>query len=140
MKSEVVRQEPGCQPTARRPIAEIFRGTARGATRSCLRLGISADAISYFSIAAAAGAAVCFWQSGRHPWLLIVAPLLCGLRLWCNMLDGMVALACGKASWRGEILNDLRHNQDVQFQRLAQLQAEMDLIARAWEKLQRRVS
>jgi len=41
---------------------------------------------------------------------------------------------------RGEILNDLRHNQDVQFQRLAQLQAEMDLIARAWEKLQRRVS
>src|SRR5439155_9320458 len=27
--------------------------------------------------------------------------------LWCNMLDGMVALASGKASWRGEILNDL---------------------------------
>ena len=40
-------------------------------------------------------------------WLLFVAPLFCYLRLWCNMLDGMVALAAGKASWRGEILNDL---------------------------------
>lgn len=39
--------------------------------------------------------------------LLIVAPLLCYLRLWCNMLDGMVALGSGQASWRGEILNDL---------------------------------
>jgi hypothetical protein len=35
---------------------------------------------------------------------------------------------------RGEIINDLRHNQDVQFQRLAQLQAELDLIRRAWER------
>ena len=42
-----------------------------------------------------------------HPWLLFVAPLFCYLRLWFNMLDGMVALAAGKASWRGEILNDL---------------------------------
>lgn len=56
---------------------------------------------------AAAAAGVCFWKSGRDAWLLIVAPLFCYLRLWCNMLDGMVALAAGKASWRGEILNDL---------------------------------
>jgi phosphatidylglycerophosphate synthase len=33
--------------------------------------------------------------------------MFCYLRLWCNMLDGMVALASGKASHRGEILNDL---------------------------------
>jgi phosphatidylglycerophosphate synthase len=55
----------------------------------------------------AAVAAVCFWKSGSHPSLLILAPLLCYLRLWFNMLDGMVALASGKASARGEILNDL---------------------------------
>src|SRR6202012_1098880 len=42
-----------------------------------------------------------------HPWLLLLGPAFCYLRLWCNMLDGMVALASGKASWRGEILNDL---------------------------------
>ena len=40
---------------------------------------------------------------------------------------------------RGEILNDLRRNQDIQFQRIAQLQAELDVIARAWKKFQRGV-
>lgn len=38
---------------------------------------------------------------------------------------------------RGELLNDLRHNQDIQFKRIAQLQAELDVIARAWEKFRR---
>jgi phosphatidylglycerophosphate synthase len=56
---------------------------------------------------AAALAAVCFWQAHAHPWLLLLGPGFCYLRLWCNMLDGMVALAAGKASYRGEILNDL---------------------------------
>ena len=41
------------------------------------------------------------------PALLLVAPLLCYARLWLNMLDGMVALAAGTASRRGEIFNDL---------------------------------
>jgi hypothetical protein len=36
---------------------------------------------------------------------------------------------------RTEIINDLRHNQEMQFQRLAQLQAELDLIRRAWERV-----
>jgi len=98
---------PGYQPAARRPIAEGFRRTARGAVRFCLRTGIDADAISYFSIVAAALAALCFWQSARHPTLLILAPFFCALRLWCNMLDGMVALAAGQAGGRGEVLNDL---------------------------------
>ena len=95
------------EPTSRRPIAEGFRSTAHLATALCLRLGVHADAISYASMVAAAAAAFCFWKSGSRPSLLILAPLLCYLRLWCNMLDGMVALASGKASWRGEILNDL---------------------------------
>ena len=95
------------QPTSRRPIAEGFRRTARGATRFCVRVGIHPDAISYLSVVFAALAALCFWQSTRYPLLLIIAPLFCFLRLWCNMLDGMVALAAGRASWRGEVLNDL---------------------------------
>ena len=95
------------QPTSRRPNADSFRATARGAVRCCVRQGIHPDVISYFSVVAAALAAVCFWQAGSHPWLLLVGPAFCYLRLWCNMLDGMVALASGKASWRGEILNDL---------------------------------
>jgi phosphatidylglycerophosphate synthase len=95
------------EPTSRRPIADAFRGTANTATRLCVRYRIHPDAISYLSIVAAAIAAILFWKSGRHPALLLFAPLFCYLRLWFNMLDGMVALAGGKASWRGEILNDL---------------------------------
>jgi phosphatidylglycerophosphate synthase len=98
---------PGYEPTSRRPIAEIFRRTAQCATRLCLRLGLHPDAISYLSILAAVLAGVCLWKSGAHPILLLFAPGFCYVRLWCNMLDGMVALAAGKASWRGEILNDL---------------------------------
>ena len=95
------------EPTSRRPIGEGFRATARFATALCVRLNVHPDAISYASVIAAAIAAFCFWKSGVHPWLLFVAPLSCYLRLWFNMLDGMVALASGRASWRGEILNDL---------------------------------
>lgn len=95
------------EPTSRRPIGEGFRATARFATTWCVDNNISADAISYASIVAAALAAIAFWKSGQFSWLLFVAPLFCYLRLWFNMLDGMVALASGKASWRGEILNDV---------------------------------
>lgn len=98
---------PGYQPTSRRPIADSFRKTAHGAVQFCVRHEIHPDAISYFSIVAAALGTVCFWQASAHPWLLVAGPAFCYLRLWCNMLDGMVALASGKASWRGEILNDL---------------------------------
>jgi phosphatidylglycerophosphate synthase len=98
---------PPYHPTSRRPIADVFRRTAAGAVRLCVRTRIHPDAISYLSIVAAALAAVCFWWSGRAPWLLIVGPLFCYFRLWCNMLDGMVALAADKASHRGELMNDL---------------------------------
>jgi phosphatidylglycerophosphate synthase len=94
-------------PSSRRPISEIFRRTADAATRFCVQNGIHPDTISYLSILAAIAAAICFWKSGQARWLLIVAPLFCYLRLWFNMLDGMVAVAAGKASRRGEILNDL---------------------------------
>ena len=94
------------QPTSRRPIAHMFRLTANAATRWCVRRGIHADSISYASVVAAAAAAICFWRSSDAPFLLLIAPLFAYVRLWCNMLDGMVALASGQASWRGEILND----------------------------------
>src|SRR5260370_17248038 len=95
------------QPTSHRPIAQMFRRTGYAATNLCVRQGIPPDAISYLSIVAALIAALCFWKSGRNVWLLIIAPLFCYLRLWFNMLDGMVAVAAEKASARGEILNNL---------------------------------
>ena len=95
------------QPSSRRPIAAVFRRTGDAAARFCVSHGIDADAISYLSIVAALIAAIGFWKSGATRWLLVVSPLFCYLRLWFNMLDGLVAVAAGKASRRGEILNDL---------------------------------
>ena len=95
------------ESNSRRPIASLFRQTGGAATKFCVRYRIHPDAISYLSIVAALIAGICFWKSGARPWLLIIAPLFCYLRLWFNMLDGMVAFAGGTASRRGEILNDL---------------------------------
>ena len=97
----------GYQPSSRRPIADVFRRSAHGVTALCVRWDVHPDTVSYLSIVASAAAALCFWQAGRHPVLLLVAPVFCYVRLWFNMLDGMVALASGKASSRGEILNEL---------------------------------
>jgi phosphatidylglycerophosphate synthase len=69
--------------------------------------GVHPDVISYLSMVASAAAAICFWQAARWPVLLLLGPLLCYVRLWFNMLDGMVALASGKASRHGEILNEV---------------------------------
>jgi phosphatidylglycerophosphate synthase len=95
------------QPTWRRPIAGVFRRTATAAVDWCVRRGVHPNWVSYGSLVAAAGAALCFWQSGRWPALLIPAVACCYVRLWCNMLDGMVALASGTASRTGEIVNEL---------------------------------
>jgi phosphatidylglycerophosphate synthase len=95
------------QPTSRRPIADLFRRTAHTAVQWCVRLGIHPNWVSYASVIAAAGAAVCFWQAQAVPALLIPAAGFCYVRLWLNMLDGMVALASGKASSIGEIVNEL---------------------------------
>jgi phosphatidylglycerophosphate synthase len=95
------------QPTWRRPIARLFRLTAAAPVRWCVRLGIHPNLVSYCSIVASAAAGLCFWQAGALPVLLIPAVGFCYLRLWLNMLDGMVALASGKASPIGEIVNEL---------------------------------
>src|SRR5262245_21960378 len=84
-------------PSSRRPIALMFRRTAIVPVSWCVRFGIHPDWVSYSSLAAAAGAGVCFLNGQSHPWLLAPGVLLCCIRLWMNMLDGMVALESGKA-------------------------------------------
>lgn len=95
------------RPEYRRPIADVFRKIAYGPTALCVRLGVTPNSISMLSIGAAAAAAICFWQASRVPVLLWIAPLFCYLRLYFNMLDGMVAVAGRTASARGEVFNDL---------------------------------
>lgn len=95
------------EPNSRRPIAGMFRRTAHAAVRVAVRARIHPDVFSYASIAAAAIAAWLFWQSRTHPRFIVIAVAFALLRLWLNMFDGMVALAAGKASRKGEIINDL---------------------------------
>src|SRR5687768_10884193 len=95
------------EPTSRRPIAQTFRRTAGAPVQWCVRHDIHPNTVSYLSVVAAIGAGLCFWQSGDMPALLIPAVAFCYVRLWMNMLDGMVALASGKASLIGEIVNEL---------------------------------
>lgn len=95
------------QPSTRRPIAQAFRRLAQTQVAWCVRRGIHPNLISYSSIVASAGAGLCFWQAGATPALLLPAVGFCYLRLWLNMLDGMVALASGQASRIGEIVNEL---------------------------------
>jgi len=75
--------------------------------RWCVNRNVHPNTVSYASIVASAGAGLCFWQAGHWLVLLILGPAFCYLRLWFNMLDGMVALASGKASRTGEIANEL---------------------------------
>jgi phosphatidylglycerophosphate synthase len=95
------------QPSARRPIADLFRRSAHLAVRWCVRLGIHPNWVSYSSMVAAAGSGLCFWQAGGYPVLLLPAAGFLYIRLWLNMLDGMVALESGQASRTGEIANEL---------------------------------
>ena len=95
------------EPTSRRPIAGLFRRTAHAAVGVAVRMRIHPDVFSYASIAAAGIAAWLFWQSRTHPRYIVIAVVFALLRLWLNMFDGMVALAAGKASRKGEIVNDL---------------------------------
>lgn len=95
------------EPTSRRPIAGMFRKTAHAAVRVAVRAGIHPDVFSYASIVAGGIAAWLFWQSRTHPRYIVLAVAFAMLRLWLNMFDGMVALAAGKASRKGEIVNDL---------------------------------
>lgn len=95
------------EPESRRPIANVFRRTAHAAVRVAVRAGIHPDVFSYASIVSAGIAAWFFWKSATHPRYIAIAVAFAFLRLWLNMFDGMVALAAGKASKRGEIVNDL---------------------------------
>jgi phosphatidylglycerophosphate synthase len=102
------RTGEGMQTGERRPIAAREFGPAIRLAEWLARIGVEANAISVagmgFSIGAGLCAAATGWQTSG--WLWIAAALLIELRLLANMLDGMAAIASGRASRRGELFND----------------------------------
>lgn len=104
----------------RPPIAKIIRRSASAAVELCRKRRIHPNAVSLGSLAAAAAAAAALLVAGQLaptpgaapaglPYCLAVfaAVAFGSLRLWLNMLDGMVAEATGQTNALGEVFNEL---------------------------------
>ena len=93
----------------RRPIATRNRRWAQSATAWLAARNVSPNTISIAGMCAciAAGLALGLTSVEYNRILWIVAALGAQLRLTANMLDGMVALASGRASKVGELYNEV---------------------------------
>jgi phosphatidylglycerophosphate synthase len=93
----------------RRPIATRNRKWAQAATVWLASRNVSPNAISIAGMCACivAGIALGVTSICDYRILWIIAALGAQLRLTANMLDGMVALASGRASKTGELYNEV---------------------------------
>ena len=93
----------------RRPIATRNRKWAQAATVWLASRNVSPNAISIAGMGACivAGIALAGTSIAYDRILWIIAALGAQLRLTANMLDGMVALASGRASKTGELYNEV---------------------------------
>jgi phosphatidylglycerophosphate synthase len=93
----------------RRPIATRNRKWARTATAWLASRNVSPNAISIGGMCACivAGVALAATSIADYRILWLIAALGAQLRLTANMLDGMVALASGRASRTGELYNEV---------------------------------
>jgi phosphatidylglycerophosphate synthase len=93
----------------RRPIATRNRKWAQAATAWLAARNVSPNAISIAGMCACivAGIAMGVTSVFDYRILWLVAALGAQLRLTANMLDGMVALAAGRASKTGELYNEV---------------------------------
>lgn len=96
----------------RRPIATRSAGWAIWLTAVLAGRGVSANVISVVGMVACVVGGCALVMTARvgadgDRWLWLVAAVMCQLRLVCNMLDGMVAIARGVASPVGALYNEL---------------------------------
>jgi phosphatidylglycerophosphate synthase len=93
----------------RRPIATRNRKWAQAATTWLAARNVSPNAISIAGTCACivAGIALALTSISDYRILWLVAAVGVQLRLTANMLDGMVALASGRASKTGELYNEV---------------------------------
>src|SRR6266568_5766721 len=101
--------ESAPQTIDRRPIATRNRKWAQSATAWLASRNVSPNVISIAGMCAciAAGIALSLTSIADYRVLWLIAALGAQLRLTANMLDGMVALASGRASKTGELYNEV---------------------------------
>ena len=100
------------EPLERRPLRSRDTRWANAFATFLAARGASPNGISVFGMVAAIGAGGAYFATGwidgwgeRGLWLLGGA--LCQVRLLCNLFDGMVAIARGVASPKGELYNEV---------------------------------
>jgi phosphatidylglycerophosphate synthase len=86
----------------RRPIKERSTAWARGLARMVAGTGLTPNQISVLGVLVSLASFLNFYH---HQYLAAAACI--GLRLLCNMIDGMVAVEHNKKSPSGEIFNEL---------------------------------
>src|SRR5213080_1647353 len=108
LKQRIMR-EPATQAMDRRPIATRNRKWAQAATTWLAARNVSPNTISIAGMCACivAGLALGVTSIADYRILWLIAALGAQLRLTANMLDGMVALASGRASKVGELYNEI---------------------------------
>src|SRR5712691_4909608 len=101
--------QPATEQIDRRPIATRNRKWAQTATAWLARRRVSPNGISIAGMCACivGGIALGMTSIADYRILWIIAALGAQLRLTANMLDGMVALASGRASKVGELYNEI---------------------------------
>ena len=104
-----IMQETTAAEIDRRPIATRNRKWAQLTTAWLASRNVSPNAISIAGMFACivAGCALAATSVAHHRIEWLVAALGVQLRLTANMLDGMVALASGRASKVGELYNEI---------------------------------
>ena len=104
-----IMPEPATQAIDRRPIATRNRKWAQAATAWLAARHVSPNAISIAGMCACivGGIALGMTSIADYRILWLICALGAQLRLTANMLDGMVALASGRASKVGELYNEV---------------------------------
>ena len=92
--------------TGRRPIAARGTAWAGGATRRLAAAGATPNAVSAAGLAAAVLAGLALLPGPETGWAVAAAGLI-GLRLLCNMLDGMLAVEAGRGTPDGAFWNEI---------------------------------
>ena len=90
----------------RRPLKSRSTGWAGAAARGALRMGLSANQISFLGIVIAGLGAWAIVKANGHPLLFLAGAACIQLRLLANLLDGMVAVEGGRGGPTGAIWNE----------------------------------
>jgi phosphatidylglycerophosphate synthase len=106
---EIAMTQPDYTPE-RRPIASREKKISQWMADGLARRGASPNAISIIGMFCGIAAGFALAATSLDAWsrmAFIAAAVLMQLRLLANMLDGMVAVQCQKASPVGELYNDV---------------------------------